>query len=157
MVWDLCLGHEAGGGLCCFKHSLVGRFTYWITFPFIHLSSECKDNSKTDHEETFITKCFAYLYWDRTLNSILENPLKNLVPFEHCWFFFPVSPCNKPLNMNLSTWLTVSSLVKCMEENKREMTVNVIQFRMQDPWGQETCHVHCSICRTKNSCWMSEC
>lgn len=82
--------------------------------------------SKTNREETCITKCFTNLYWDRTLNSVSgKDPiLQNLLPFQHCWcyFLFLLSFCTKPLNVDLSTWLTISALVKCMMEGKGEMT-----------------------------------
>lgn len=38
------------------------------------------------------------------------------------FFFFLLSFCTKPLNVDLSTWLTISALVKCMMEGKGEMT-----------------------------------
>lgn len=126
----------------CFKHNLVVKFTYWINFLCMHLSSKCKDDfvcilRLTVKKPVLQDVFYIYikirpwvLFWE-------EIPLlQSLCHFSIIDFEKKISLCNKLLNVDLSTLHTISAMVKCMVRghggNDR---VKVIYLRRKLPWG----------------------
>lgn len=63
--------------------------------------------------------------------------------------FSSIYLCNKFLNRSLSTWLTVSSMVKCVMEGKGEMTGKVIHLS-QNASSLRTGALSCSLLYLQN-------